>query len=181
MNTTDLITLLGNLSQSLYPVQRLITGGAYLLGILFFIKAISVLKKIGDHRTQSHSQEKMYTPMMYGLFGSALIFLPTIISTMANTAFGVGNILTYSNYNSKSIYNVMDLLVRTAGVIWFIRGCVLIAHSSEPSGAKEGMKGLIFLISGILAINFDNTIAMINSIINSLLRMTISIKSSQGF
>lgn len=45
MNTIDLITILGNISQSLYPVQKLITGGAYILGVLFFITAIGKLKK----------------------------------------------------------------------------------------------------------------------------------------
>lgn len=58
MNTIDLITILGNISQSLYPVQKLITGGAYILGVLFFLTAIGKLKKIGDHRAQSSSQEK---------------------------------------------------------------------------------------------------------------------------
>ncbi len=180
MNFPDLVTLLGNLSQSLFPVQRLITGAAYLLGILFFIKAITILKKIGDHRTQSHSQEKMYTPMMYFLFGAALLFLPTALSVMANTAFGTGNVLTYSNYNRTNIYSAMGLVIRTAGLLWFVRGCVLVAHSSEPGG-KEGMKGLLFVIAGIFAMNFDNTVSMINSIVAGLLKMTLSFKSSQGF
>lgn len=47
MNTIDLITILGNISQSLYPVQKLITGGAYILGVLFFLTAIGKLKKMG--------------------------------------------------------------------------------------------------------------------------------------
>lgn len=181
MNIPDLVTMLGNLSQSLFPLQRLITGGAYLLGILFFIKAIAVLRKIADHKAQSQSQEKMYTPMMYILMGSGLLFLPSAISMMANTTFGSGNVLTYGNYNRTNIYSTMGLLIRTAGLLWFVRGCVLIAHSSEPSGAKEGMKGLLFLIAGIFSMNFDNTISMINSIISWLVKVTLAVKSSQGF
>lgn len=180
MNTPDLVSILGNLSQSLYPVQRLITGGAYILGILFFLTAISKLRKIADHRAQSSSQEKMFTPMMYILFGAALLYLPTAMSLMSNTVFGVGNVLTYSSLNPKNIYSSVGLLIRTAGVLWFVRGCVLVAHSSEP-GTQEGPKGLLFIIAGILAMNFDNTISIINSMLAYFFKITLAIKTSQGF
>lgn len=179
MNIPDLVTIIGNVSQSLYPLQKLITGGAYLLGILFFLTAISKFRKIAAHGAQS-SQEKMYTPMMYLFFGSLLIFLPTALSIMANTAFGTGNVLTYTNYNRANIYSSMGLLIRTAGVLWFVRGCVLVAHSSEP-GAKDGPKGLVFIIAGILAMNFDNTIAIVNSLLLGFMKMSLAIKNSQGF
>lgn len=180
MNGTDLITILGNISQSLYPVQHLITGSAYLLGILFFITAIAKLKKIGDHRAQSSSQEKMFTPMMYILFGAILVYLPSALSTMANTAFGVGNVLTYTKPSTPNIYNSIGLLVRTAGVLWFVRGCVLVTHASEP-GTQEGPKGLIFICAGVLAMNFDNTIALVNYILSYLISWTLAVKSSQGY
>lgn len=180
MNGIDLISILGNISQSLYPVQRLITGGAYLLGILFFITAVSKFRKIADHRTGSSSQEKMFTPMMYLLFGAILLYLPSALSTMANTAFGVGNVLTYTKPSSPSIYVTIGLLIRTAGVLWFVRGCVLVVHASEP-GTQEGPKGLLFIIAGILAMNFDNTISMVNYILSYLISWTLAVKNSQGF
>lgn len=180
MTTLDLVTILGNISQSLYPVQRLITGGAYVLGILFFITAMMKFLKIGNHRAQSSSQEKMYSPMMYLLFGSLLLYLPSALNLAANTAFGVGNVLTYSNYNPTNIYSSMGLLIRTAGVLWFVRGCVLVAQASEP-GTQHGPKGLIFILAGILSMNFDNTIAMLNSVMTDIAAWTIAIKNSQGF
>ncbi len=180
MNTVDFITILGNISQSLYPVQRLISGGAYLLGILFVMKALGKIKKIGDHRAQSSSQEKMFTPLMYLAFGAALIYLPTTMHTMANTAFGVGNVLTYSPPPKPDIYSSMGLIIRTAGVVWFIRGCVLVAHASEP-GTQEGPKGLLFIIAGILAMNFDNTIGMVNYILEKFITWTLALKESQGY
>ncbi len=160
--------MIGNLSRSLYPVQRLISGIAYLLGILFFITAIGKLRKIGDKRTQSSSQEKMYSPMMYILIGAVFLYLPTALHVVANTAFGAGNVLTYSRYDPTNIYNAIGLLVRTAGMLWFIRGCILIVHSSQP-GTQTGAKGLAFVIAGIFAMNIDNTIAMINSAIQYVL------------
>lgn len=180
MNSVDIITILGNISHSLYPLQKLITGGAYVLGVLFVLSAIAKIRKIADKRAQSSSQEKVYTPMMYMLFGMALIYLPTALDTMANTAFGVGNVLTYSNYNAADINSIVGVFVRTAGIIWFIRGSVLVAHSSNP-GTKDGPKGLVFIVAGILAMNFDNTIAMVNASLEYLIRWTISVKSSQGY
>ncbi|WP_298623277.1 type IV secretion protein IcmC [uncultured Legionella sp.] len=180
MSILDFVTILGNVSQSLYPVQRLISGAAYLLGLIFVMKALGKIKKIGDHRAQSSSHEKMFTPMMYLMFGAALIYLPSIMHIMANTAFGVGNVLTYTPAPTPNIYSSMGLIIRTAGVIWFIRGCVLVAHASEP-GTQEGPKGLVFIIAGIFAMNFDNTIAMINYILGKFLTWTLAIKASQGY
>ncbi|MFJ1269015.1 type IV secretion protein IcmC [Legionella lytica] len=180
MTTIDLIAILGNLSKSLYPLQRLITGGAYLLGVLFFITAVMKLMKIGDHRAQSQSQERMFVPMMYLLFGALLLYLPSALNLAANTAFGVGNILTYTNYDPTNIYSSMGLLIRTAGVLWFVRGCVLVAQSSEP-GAQDGPKGLIFILAGILSMNFDNTVAIMNNMMGSVASWTMAIKQSQGY
>ncbi|MGL5742991.1 MAG: type IV secretion protein IcmC [Legionella sp.] len=180
MNTPDLVTIIGNLSRALYPVQHLITGGAYILGILFFMTAIAKFRKIGDYRAQSSSQEKMYSPVMYLFIGAVLLYLPSALSVMANTTFGAGNVLTYSTYNSSNIYSSMGLLVQTAGILWFVRGCVLVAHSSQP-GTQDGPKGLVFICAGILAMNFDNTIAMLNYTMGSVASWTMSIKSSQGY
>ncbi len=180
MTMLDLVTILGNISQSLYPLQRLITGGAYLLGILFFITAISKLLKIGDRRAQSPSREKMFGPMMYLLIGAILLYLPTALNIAANTAFGVGNVLTYSSYDPTNIYSSMGLLIRTAGVLWFVRGCVLVAQASEP-GAQHGPKGLAFIFAGILSMNFDNTISALNTVMSDLTTWSLAIKSSQGY
>jgi hypothetical protein len=179
MNTPDLITILGNLSRSLYPIQHLITGGAYILGILFFLTAIAKLRKIADYHGQS-SQEKMFSPMMYLLFGAILLYLPTALDLMANTTFGVGNVLTYTSYNPANIFSSMGLLIQTAGILWFVRGSVLIVQSSQP-GTQNGHKGLLFLLAGILAMNFDNTIAMLNYTMGTLAQWSVALKSSQGY
>lgn len=180
MNTPDLVTIIGNLSRSLYPIQHLITGGAYILGILFFMTAIAKLRKIGDYRAQSSSHEKMYGPMMYLLFGAVLLYLPSALTVMANTTFGVGNVLTYTSYNPANIFSSMGLLIKTAGILWFVRGCVLFAQSSEP-GKQHGSKGFIFIGAGILAMNFENTIAMLNYVMGNIATWTMAVKSSQGY
>jgi hypothetical protein len=176
----DIVAIIGNVSQSLYPLQRFITGGAYLLGITFFIIAIFKLKKVVDHPVGRPSQEKMFAPMMYILFGAMLLYLPTAMDVMSNTVFGTGNILAYTKLNPYDIYSSMGLLIRTAGILWFVRGCVLVAQASSP-GAKEGPKGLLLLFAGVLAINFDNTVSIINSFLSNMITWTLAVKSSQGY
>jgi hypothetical protein len=166
--------MLGNLSRSLYPVQRLLTGFAYLLGVTFFMMAIIKLKKIGE--SGGHSQEKPIVPLAYFLGGAALLFLPSAVTTLANTVFGSGNILGYVSYNPYNIYNSMGLLIQTAGVLWFVRGCVLLVGASQP-GETHGTKGLVFLCAGILAMNFQNTASVINAALNYLMSLSISTRS----
>lgn len=159
--------MLGNLSRSLFPVQSLIAGFGYLIGILFMITAIMKLKKLGG----ASSQESMYVPIAYFIGGAALIFLPTMLTTLSDTAFGTGNILQYIQYKPYNVYNSMAILIQTAGLIWFVRGCVLLVHGSEP-GVQEGPKGLTFIVAGILAMNFEGTYGMLNYAMDHLLSAT---------
>lgn len=176
MNIPDFITMLGNISQALFPVQYLITGGSYLLGLIFFMSALRRFKAVG----QQGSHESGFVPMMYLVFGAALFYLPSTISVLANTAFGAGNVLTYTQYNKASLYSVIGIFIRVAGLIWFVRGSVLLAHASEP-GVQEGPKGLLFLVAGVLSLNFDSTIAMINTIVTAIVSWSINFKISHGY
>ncbi|KTD65905.1 protein IcmC (DotV)-like protein [Legionella spiritensis] len=180
MTSDDLVMMIGNLSRSLFPVQHLISGAAYLVGILFFITAISKLRKIGDARARSSSQEKMFVPLAYFLGGAALLFLPSAVGVLSNTTFGVGNILQYTSFNPYDITNSMGLIIQTVGLIWFFRGCVLLVHASEP-GVQHGPKGMAFLCAGVLAMNFKVTLSTANSIIEKMIAVTLTVKSSQGF
>lgn len=172
--------MLGNLSQSLYPVQHLISGGAYLLGLVFIFTALYKLKRIASHTAHSSSQEKMFTVVMYFLMGASLLFLPTAMKILATTAFGSDNVLTYGAFNQFDLFSSIYLLVRTAGLLWFVRGCVLLAHASEP-GTQHGPKGLAFLFAGILAMNVNSTLSMLDYILSSFIKWTMVVKSSRGY
>ncbi|KTC86138.1 MULTISPECIES: hypothetical protein [Legionella] len=178
-STTDIVAMLGNLSRSLFPVQHLISGFAYLIGIAFFLVAIAKFKKIGESAGKQ-SQEKMFGPLAFLLGGAALVFLPSAVSLLANSTFGVGNVLSYTDYNPYNIYSSMGLIIQTAGVIWFIRGCVLLVGASSP-GVQHGPKGLAFLFAGILAVNFQGTAAFLNTVMGHLESLTMTLKNSQGF
>jgi hypothetical protein len=160
MNSSDIISMIGNLSHSLYQVETLISGLGYLLGILFIITALTKLQKT--------SKEGMGPSIAFFLGGAALVFMPTMIGALSNTAFGSGNILQYIQYNPYNIYNSMGIVIQTAGLIWFVRGCVLLVSGSEP-GADHGTKGFVFLIGGVLAMNFSKTVAVVNYIVSQFL------------
>jgi hypothetical protein len=83
------------------------------------------------------------------------------MKTLSNTVFGADNILQYAKYNQFEIYDAMKILIKTAGLIWFVRGCVLLVQSSAP-GAQHGPKGLVFLCSGVIAMNFEETVQFLN-------------------
>ncbi|RMX01868.1 hypothetical protein [Legionella jordanis] len=176
MNNTDLITIIGNIGRSLLPVQHLLSGGAYLLGIVLFITAITKFKKVAG---QKQSNEKIFVPIAYLLGAAALLYLPSVTTILANSTFGAGNILQYSGYNPYNIYNSMGFLIQTAGLIWFIRGCVLLVHASEP-GVQWGPKGLVFLCAGVLAMNFQNSVNMMAALMNQLEQLSISIQTYRG-
>lgn len=163
MNSTDIVAILGNLSRSLLQVETLFSGLGYLLGIWFIITAILKLK--------GSSSEGTTVPIALFLVGAALVFLPTMVGVVSNSAFGQGNVLQYIKVDPYNIYNSMGLVIQTAGLLWFIRGCVLLVHSSEP-GAEDGPKGLVFLIAGVFAMNFSSTVAVVNYIASHLLHIT---------
>ena len=169
--TVDIITMIGNLSQSLLKVQAMVTGLGYLVGILLFIVAIMKLKKIGDSRARGGSSEKMFVPLAYFIGGSALVFLPSAITVLSNTTFGNSNVLAYGSFNPYDILSSMTVLIKTAGVIWFVRGCILLVHASEP-GVQHGPKGLAFLCAGILAVNFEATMGFVDYVVEKLMSLT---------
>jgi hypothetical protein len=169
----DLVTMMGNLGRSLFEVQALITGFGYTLGIVFFMVAIGKAKEVAE----SPSQGNKFIPLAYLGMGAALLYLPSTLDTLSNTLFGSGNVLAYTQtYNPYSIYSSMRLLIQTSGLIWFVRGCVLMAHASHP-GEQHGPKGLTFVFAGILAMNFEATIGWLNYAMNGLI--TIAMKVTQ--
>lgn len=178
MNSADIVSMIGNLSRSAFPLQRLLSGLAYLIGIVFFMIAISKLRKIAG--SGGRSQERAFIPLAYFLGGAALLFLPSAVSTLSNTTFGAGNILQYASYSPYDIYSSMTVVIQTAGLIWFIRGCVLLVSASEP-GVQHGSKGLLFLCAGIFAMNFQTTTSFLGSLMEQIAVLTISVKNIQGY
>lgn len=163
--------MIGHASQSFFSIQMLVSGLAYLLGLLFFLMALQHLHRIGS-QPKGSKRENPYVPLAYTLGGVCLLFLPSVYTMVASTVFGAGNVLSYAQYNPFDIFSAMYIIIQTAGVIWFVRGCVLVTQSSEP-GSQHGPKGLVFIIAGIFAMNFESTLAFLSSLMSHIATYTL--------
>jgi intracellular multiplication protein IcmC len=170
--------ILTNVANSLVPVQRLITGGAYLIGCAFIFKAIYSLKVYGEARTMMSSNTSVKEPVVYLLVGAVFIYFPSAFSTLMQSTFGYENVLQYAPVNSGNqtldflfgngsvVGRPLTILIQVIGLIAFVRGWVLIARSASQGQPPGGTgKGLMHVFGGILAINIVGTINMINNTI----------------
>ncbi|WP_367606412.1 type IV secretion protein IcmC [Legionella sp. W05-934-2] len=180
MNDDSFTSILVHLGQSAVPVQALVTGFGYLLGIIFFMIGIQKLKIIADYRARSSSHLPMLVPVAYFLGGAALIYIPGAIKTASATAFGADNLLAYQKVNPFDVLGAMVIIIQTAGVIWFVRGISLLVNASNP-GIQHGAKGFTFLIAGILALNFEATFSTIDTMFEYISSYTLAFKGSMGY
>jgi hypothetical protein len=169
MATATLTSMIINLSQSLPAVEAMMKGLAYIIGLVFFMVSIH---KVRAHlgRGGGSSRESSFVPLAYFMGGTAFFFFPSVVDILSNSAFGQNNVLEYVRFKPNYV-NAIKVLIQAAGIIWFIRGCVLLVHASEP-GVQHGPKGMVFLIAGIGAINLDDTLGILNFMMDSLEKMS---------
>ena len=169
MSTADITSILGNIGLSLTSVQTLVSGAGYLLGLMFVISGLYKFTKISKY-----SQEHVSVPLALILGGAALIYLPTSITVVSTTFFGTSSILQYQQYSPYNIYSSMRVIIQTAGLVWFVIGAGLLVSAAEP-GKQHGPKGLLFVIAGVLAMNFDYTVESINGIFTWFMSLTMKV------
>lgn len=154
----DLTAMLINLSHSMQPVQRALSGMGYVLGIILVIVGFGKLKNVIQHRHAAHG-EGVGGAVGFILGGAMLVYLPSSVSTLSNTFFGASNVLSYGeSAQPNPLYDAILVIIQTTGLLWFIRGTSLIISASKPGDDKIGPKGFTFLIAGILAMNIESTI-----------------------
>ena len=180
MDSNNLAQIIINFSQTIGPLQHFFSGLSYVLGIVFIYVAITKFHAIGGAGRHSGGGGNTFVPIAYLVGGSILLFLPTSIHVFSNTVFGSGSVLQYEALNPIDVTSAMILVIQTAGLIWFIRGCALLVAASEP-GVQEGKKGMVFLFAGILAMNFKASAAVINTLLIELADFTLSLKNGFGF
>ena len=171
---TSQADLLNNLANNLGPVQKLISGAAYLMGIGFAIKAMYSLKALGEQRSSSAANSSVKEPLLYLIVASVFIYFPTAVNVMLNTTFGSSSILQYSSittsnstlsslFGNSYIGAPLTIIIQTVGLWAFVKGWLMIARST--SGSQQGGvgKGFVHVFGGILAINIVQTINIINN------------------
>lgn len=170
--------ILNNIAQSIKPVEHLITGASYLIGVAFLFKAIYTLKSYGEARTMMSSNASLKEPVTYLIVGALLIYFPTTLSLIMQTTFNYNTVLQYAPVSSQNgalealfgtgsaVGRPLTMLIQVIGLVSFIRGWVLIAKSSSQGQQQGGAgKGLVHVFGGILAINIVGTLTIINNTI----------------
>ncbi len=173
MSSSSMTTeMLVNLAQSLLPVQNLITGAAYLIGLSLGLKAVYTLKVYGEARTMQSSTSSIKEPIFYMLVAGLLIYFPTAMDIMLNSSFGSSSVLAYGDSDimtgifsgDSDLGNAVVIIFQTIGLYAFVRGWVLIARSASQGQQPGGMgKGLMHVFGGILAVNIVGTVEMVNN------------------
>lgn len=170
------IDILTNLATNLLPVERMVTGAAYVIGLAFAFKAIYSLKMYGESKTMMSSNTSMKEPVIYLIVAGMLIYFPTGLAIMLNSTFGSSSILQYAPTNSNSpmistlfgsgssVGWALAIIIQVIGVIAFVRGWVLIARSASQGQPPGGTgKGMMHVFGGILAMNIVATLQIINN------------------
>ncbi|WP_367606534.1 type IV secretion protein IcmC [Legionella sp. W05-934-2] len=173
---TSQADILRNIAASLEPIQQLITGVAYVMGIAFAFKAIYSLKVYGEARTMMSSNASLKEPVTYLVVSAVFIYLPRAMKVLLMTTFGDTDILPYAPINSSNgtldalfgsnspVGASLSLFIQVIGLIAFIRGWVLIARAAGQGGQPGTTgKGLMHVFGGILAINIVKTLEIINN------------------
>lgn len=170
-------SILDNLTPSLLELEKLVSGAAYLIGVMFLIKGVMALKHAGEgksHMSQGHSLKE---PILYLSSGAMLIYLPTAMDVMLKTVYGSTNILSYNSlesgnpivdalFGSSGLFGGdLVIFIQLIGLIAFVRGWVMLAKSSTQQGGHQGGfgKAIMHIFGGILAINIVQTINIINN------------------
>ena len=79
-------TMAEDITQTFEQIGKLITAGSYIAGLAFSVGAIMKFKQHKDNPTQI----PIGTPISLVLIAAALLFLPTVLTTLGSTMFGAG-------------------------------------------------------------------------------------------
>lgn len=165
----DINSMLVSFSASIPFIEKLTTGFGYVLGICFIIYSINQFHDLAERHTRHNVKGGYFGPIAYLLMGSALLWLPSSVNVLEDTLFGSNSLLAYSGTITSQLTRlyanpsyIVTQILKMMGFIWFVRGCSLIAASSDP-GVQHGVRGLLFIIGGIFALNYTAAFELVKS------------------
>lgn len=166
--STNMESMITNLSESLPNLMRLITAIGYVLGMYFIIKGVIGLKHFGDSRTSGKDDlGGLKGPFTMIFVGAALLFLPSSVQTGISTFWENVSPLAYEPEQKDSwntlIKNIF-LIIQVIGTIAFIRGLIILSKVGGEQQQQGGFgKALAHIIGGIMCINMYQLIRALSS------------------
>jgi len=166
------VNVLTNLANSLLPVEKMVTGGAYLMGIGFAVKAFFTLKSHGEQRSSLSGTGNMKEALVYMLVAAMLLYFPTGFEALMNSTFGYSDVLAYSQNpyfsgilgTDNAVGRALTIIIQVVGLFAFVKGWIMIARGASQGQSAGGTgKGLMHVFGGILAMNIVGTLQVISN------------------
>ncbi|MFN3234533.1 MAG: type IV secretion protein IcmC [Gammaproteobacteria bacterium] len=145
-----------NLADSMPDILAMVTGAAYIIGMMSIIRGVYQLKIYGDLRTMMSSQTSFFPPLVMLVTGGLLLYFPSALEIGLTTVFGYDSPLTYntSGTNEDQIIGALVIILQVIGVISFIRGLMMLQKIGQQGGGQGVVgRGLLHIVGGLLAIN----------------------------
>lgn len=155
--TTDVSSMLINLSREVPSLMRLVTAFAYVMGFFFIFKGILELKQYGESRSMMSQEHHLSKPLIYLTVGALLIYLPSSVQVGLTTFWTSPNPYGYlssdTSDNWTDLTNAVFVVIQLIGTISFIRGLVILTHVSGHGQPGTFAKAMAHIIAGVLCIN----------------------------
>lgn len=160
----DVSYMLSQIEKQIPALIRLVIAIGYLSGFIMLVLAIMKLKAYGQQTVMSSQHAQLGPSISYFVFGTILMFLPSMVNIATNSVMTGGGDAAYSYAGSTSdfgyaqLFSAIIAIIRLVGYIAFLRGWLILSktggHGAQPGNLG---KGIIHLVGGILAINIIST------------------------
>lgn len=163
----DLATVLEKLSLSLPYVQTMVVAFSYLAGFTLMFASFYKLKQYGELRSMMSLQTDLRGPVVSIFVAAILVYLPTALKIMMNSFFGYGSPIAYEADESNRWSQTVSIVVyftQIMGLIAFVKGWIVISRVANKSSQNATFgKGVIHIFGGLVAININGTVALLNA------------------
>ncbi|HSW70347.1 MAG TPA: hypothetical protein VLH77_00010 [Gammaproteobacteria bacterium] len=163
----DLGVMLTNFATSVPTLMKLVTAGAYVMGMFLVISSIMGMKHFGEMRTMASQEHSLTGPLVGFFVGVAMLYLPSTVRSGLSTFWVTTNPYAYLNTASDQytiFINACYGIIQLIGVIALIRGLLIMKQVGGGRAQQATLKaGLAHLVGGILCINIYNTIQVLEA------------------
>ena len=170
-DTTSMLNMLQNLDRSMPGIGQFLLGLCYLMGLGFVVSAVWRLKKFGHRTAFMHTETGIIAPLVLFLMGVLLLYTPGLFKIFNYTLFANTDFQNISDWQSQHtggkwmpVISPMLQLIQVIGLVSFIRGWLVLSRATNAQSQPGNVsKGIVYVISGILAMNVTRTIDLITT------------------
>lgn len=150
-------------------LYRIATGFTFILGLIFALRGLFLLKEYGAAKTMMSSQTNIGPPLVNIFVGLVLLYWKAILDAFLITIYGSAT-LTSAPTDFSDLEVKLAILLRLFGFIAFVRGWVLLSRSASHSAQPGSIsKAIMYIVSGVLLVNIFATWNLLYSFFQSFL------------